>query len=343
MAKRLAPFNVVAVVAILIAATSPGAARGQVGLAAGLAAILFSAGVAIPWSRLPAWAETAITLAYFPVAALLRDATGGASSVLTPLVLLPVLWLGLYSGRRALGLSIVAMVATLAVPIAVIGPPHYPPTEWQRVVLWLALAPMVGLTVQNLVGSVRALLARVEDLAGRDELTGLPNRRAWDERLGHEIAIAERDGEPLTIALIDLDHFKTYNDVHGHQAGDQLLARAARHWRDALREVDLLARYGGEEFALILHGCSAEEATNLVERVRSATPDGQTCSAGIAGRRPGEGPDALVARADRLLYAAKAAGRDRSLTLPPLPQAAATDEGHRRPLVSRHLARLPGQ
>ena len=85
-----------------------------------------------------------------------------------------------------------------------------------------------------------------------DALTSLPNRRAWDEALPRELARARRDGKPFTVAMIDLDNFKKFNDTHGHQAGDDLLADAARAWIAQLRETDLLARYGGEEFIAAL-------------------------------------------------------------------------------------------
>jgi diguanylate cyclase (GGDEF)-like protein len=147
------------------------------------------------------------------------------------------------------------------------------------------------------------------DLAMTDALTGLPNRRAWDARLREHAVSAEREQQPLALALVDLDHFKSYNDTHGHQAGDALLASAARRWRRLLRPQDLLARYGGEEFAIVLPGCELEEAEQIVERLRRNVPLAQTCSIGLAAST-GEPHDELVARADAALYAAKAAGRD---------------------------------
>jgi diguanylate cyclase (GGDEF)-like protein len=151
----------------------------------------------------------------------------------------------------------------------------------------------------------------VATLAASDPLTGLPNRRRWDEEAARMVARAERTGEPLTIALLDLDRFKSYNDAHGHQAGDRLLKTAAAAWRDQLRAGDLLARWGGEEFAVALPGATAEQAVPVLERLRRATPDGQTASAGAASFSPGASLAELVERADQALYAAKAAGRDR--------------------------------
>jgi diguanylate cyclase (GGDEF)-like protein len=151
----------------------------------------------------------------------------------------------------------------------------------------------------------------VATLAASDPLTGLPNRRRWDEEAARMVARAERTGEPLTIALLDLDRFKGYNDAHGHQAGDRLLKTAAAAWRDQLRAGDLLARWGGEEFAVALPGATAEQAVPVLERLRAATPDGQTASAGVASFTPGASLAELVERADRALYGAKAGGRDR--------------------------------
>ena len=104
-----------------------------------------------------------------------------------------------------------------------------------------------------------------------------------------------------------------YNDRFGHQAGDRMLREAAGAWRSVLRETDLLARYGGEEFAVALPGCDAETASNLVERLRAVTPEGESCSAGLACWDRLESGEDLVGRADRALYAAKQSGRDRTI------------------------------
>jgi diguanylate cyclase (GGDEF)-like protein/PAS domain S-box-containing protein len=155
------------------------------------------------------------------------------------------------------------------------------------------------------------LLGRVEAIARTDELTGLANRRAWDEELRREIARCRREGGRFAVAILDLDRFKDFNDRHGHQAGDELLRDAAASWRMGLRVTDFIARYGGEEFAILLPGCPPANADAVVERVRSATPRGQTCSAGIAAWDGEESGESVVRRADEALYAAKESGRDR--------------------------------
>jgi diguanylate cyclase (GGDEF)-like protein len=154
-------------------------------------------------------------------------------------------------------------------------------------------------------------LSRLERVARTDDLTGLPNHRAWEEVLPREVARASRDGGPLCVAILDLDRFKDYNDRHGHQAGDLLLKEIAASWQQRLRATDVLARYGGEEFALALPGCLAVEAESLLERLREAMPHGETCSAGLAWWDGEESSQALFGRADTALYEAKARGRDR--------------------------------
>ncbi len=160
------------------------------------------------------------------------------------------------------------------------------------------------------------LLVEVEALARSDSLTGLPNRRALDEQLPREMARARRAGSDLCLAIIDLDHFKAYNDTHGHLAGDEMLRRCAIAWDSELRGEDTIVRFGGEEFLVVLPDTSTEQAAEIVERLRAATPAGQTCSAGLACWDYVELAEDLVGRADSALYRAKAAGRDRVVLSP---------------------------
>ncbi len=154
------------------------------------------------------------------------------------------------------------------------------------------------------------LLTRLEAAALTDHLTGLANRRSLFEQLPQELARAAGDGRPLCLAMLDLDNFKRFNDAYGHQAGDTHLREVSIAWSERLRSEDLIARYGGEEFILVLPGCPLEEASQVVERMRAATPGGQTCSAGVAKWDGSETADQLIARVDRALYAAKDVGRD---------------------------------
>jgi diguanylate cyclase (GGDEF)-like protein/PAS domain S-box-containing protein len=158
------------------------------------------------------------------------------------------------------------------------------------------------------------LIAEVRSLAISDALTGLPNRRAIDEVLPREMARALRTSSPLCLAIVDIDHFKAYNDAHGHLAGDAALRECAAAWDRELRGEDTILRYGGEEFLVVLPECDAADAAEIVERLRAATPGGQTCSAGLARWRPGETVDDLIGRADQALYEAKETGRDRLIS-----------------------------
>ena len=120
----------------------------------------------------------------------------------------------------------------------------------------------------------------------------------------------------LTVALLDVDHFKSYNDRYGHPAGDLALRELGARWTRGVRAIDVLARIGGEEFGLILPGCDATAALAVVERLRGDTPRGLTASAGIATWHDAMTADDLVAAADRELYRAKAEGRDRACVAP---------------------------
>jgi diguanylate cyclase (GGDEF)-like protein/PAS domain S-box-containing protein len=174
-------------------------------------------------------------------------------------------------------------------------------------------AMMVGvLAGEAAIAMQRAdLLGRLDEQTRTDELTGLPNRRAWDELLTEELALAQRHGAPLSVAMLDLDFFKRYNDERGHLAGDRLLREAAAAWAQSLRATDVLARWGGEEFALLLPSCDGPCAAALVERLRGMLPDGVTFSAGVASSDGTTAPRTLVDAADQALYLAKAGGRDR--------------------------------
>jgi diguanylate cyclase len=156
------------------------------------------------------------------------------------------------------------------------------------------------------------LLTDLQALATTDPLTGLPNRRGWDNQLDALIRTARRTGHPLTVALADLDHFKAFNDTHGHLAGDSLLRAFATTARGQLRVGDSLARWGGEEFALALTDFRTDRALDVLDRIRRAVPQQQTCSIGYATWNTSETAEQLMHRVDQALYAAKHAGRNRT-------------------------------
>src|SRR4051794_14075508 len=170
-------------------------------------------------------------------------------------------------------------------------------------------------------GRVVRLREPAEGLALLAPLTHLPNRRAFDTRLAEEIARADRTGRPLSLVLLDLDHFKRINDEHGHPAGDAVLVEASRRLLTATRPGDVLARVGGEEFGRLLPEAGPEEAVAAADRARAALSgrpftDGLrvTASAGVCDLAAAGGcARALYRRADEALYAAKAYGRDLAL------------------------------
>jgi diguanylate cyclase (GGDEF)-like protein len=162
----------------------------------------------------------------------------------------------------------------------------------------------------------------LKQLAREDGLTGIANRRWLDVQLAREFERARRFGHPLSVALLDLDHFKSVNDQLSHQVGDAVLRTVAKLLRDTCRSVDLLGRYGGEEFLLVLVETGAKKALPLCERIRERIashdwshihPDlsGLTLSIGLCSDRSVRTPQELVAEADRRLYRAKAEGRNR--------------------------------
>jgi diguanylate cyclase (GGDEF)-like protein len=161
------------------------------------------------------------------------------------------------------------------------------------------------------------LLERIQIVAATDPLTGVANRRTFENVLDQEIARSRRTGESLALVMVDIDHFKSFNDSQGHQAGDDTLRDVALALADASREFDSVSRYGGEEFAVVLPLCSRAEAAQVAERLRQAASSVRaaipvTASAGVAVF-PFDGIDAdgLVRAADDALYAAKRSGRNR--------------------------------
>jgi diguanylate cyclase (GGDEF)-like protein len=175
--------------------------------------------------------------------------------------------------------------------------------------------------VAERTGELQAANRRLAHLAAVDPLTGVGNRRLFDQALGVEIARARRYAEPLSLVLADLDHFKRVNDTRGHAAGDEVLREVGRALRECARGADVVARYGGEEFAIILPHTTLEQALRFAERARraiGALPAGVTASFGAAQLGPQDDAARLAAAADAALYRAKAEGRDRVRPAEPL-------------------------
>jgi diguanylate cyclase (GGDEF)-like protein len=241
---------------------------------------------------------------------------------------------GLGAGRLALLFG-----ATLIAPFVIMI------VWWRRDIVnipvaALAAAVLFGLVLLRMAGLVRQIrehAGRLELLALVDGLTGAPNRRTWDTELNQTLVRARRHGPSVHVALIDLDHFKYFNDAYGHQAGDRLLREAVAAWRAHLRLTDMLARYGGEEFGVLLQGGTPAEAADVLDRLRRATPSAQTASIGMATWDGVATPEELVAGADVALYEAKRNGRNR-LAIGRLTPATEAPAGER---AGRADVRLP--
>lgn len=170
-------------------------------------------------------------------------------------------------------------------------------------------------------------LEKVQELASHDELTRALNRRALVSSLERERVRAERSGVPFSVGMMDLDHFKSVNDAHGHAGGDTVLRDFAAIVHDTMRVTDVFGRYGGEEFLIILVGTGSENALEAMERIRAAAAARdwgeaapglvQTVSCGVASFRKGEAIEKLLNRADQALYQAKGSGRNRIVASPP--------------------------
>lgn len=204
------------------------------------------------------------------------------------------------------------------------------PLEWLQLVafgLVLGELAVIGGYISGLRDKLRErndelqqALQRISELASRDELTGTFNRRYLLQALAEETNRINRASGPFSICILDIDHFKSVNDTHGHQAGDEVLRSMAETVNQGLRNIDCFGRYGGEEFLLILPQTPLDGACIKAERVRQAVADMRldaigsgfrvSVSIGVAQFEPGESVDDTIARADRGLYLAKARGRD---------------------------------
>jgi diguanylate cyclase (GGDEF)-like protein len=200
-----------------------------------------------------------------------------------------------------------------------------------------ALAELVVGVIDEIVRANHSLQSKLETAESRlqvqaneietyisrsltDPLTGLPNRREFDNRMEERMAAWKRRQEIFSLLIVDVDHFKKLNDQHGHLAGDQMLAAMGKALRSAIRREDAVARYGGEEFAMLLPHTSLEQAVHVAQNVHDAVGrisldhNGQqltiTASAGFATIQPDEHAELLIHRADAALYAAKGAGRN---------------------------------
>lgn len=201
----------------------------------------------------------------------------------------------------------------------------------------ITLFLLVVLRIAGLLRQVQTQSTLLEQLASRDALTGLPNRGAWDHELARMLGDAHEHGRDLVVVLLDLDHFKRYNDTKGHLAGDRLLQELSSVWRSHLAGRGVLTRYGGEEFALALPAIVPEDAEALLRELCRVVPDGQTASAGLAVWRGDESVADLMSRVDSALYSAKRAGRDAIRVAGSATATAGLDGRLRQELVPRSI------
>lgn len=199
---------------------------------------------------------------------------------------------------------------------------EYRARDFERVAGLVAMnTDLVGLQLE-LESNYRVMEemnVRLERLAATDALTGLPNRRAFEEVLDAQVELSETCREPVSLLLLDVDHFKAYNDTYGHIEGDELLQELASVLREEVRDTDLAARFGGEEFTVLLPATSSDQAAAIAERLRARLQSypfphgGVTVSIGVATATGSGSYDrrALLTCADRALYEAKAEGRNR--------------------------------
>jgi diguanylate cyclase (GGDEF)-like protein len=229
------------------------------------------------------------------------------------LAVMAVTWIG--CRRHAVLVAVLAAAEGLLAQVAA-----GPGMSVSLAAVWNALTQLVVLTlVALLLDSLHRALEHQRHLAAVDSLTGALNRRAFEIAAERERLRAARHGTALSLAYLDVDHFKAANDRLGHHAGDRVLAEVARAIIAAMRGTDLFARMGGDEFVVLLPETDAREAMTVVQRVRAAAASAARAagypvalSAGITTFRfPPESVDAMLAAADDLLYKAKAAGRDR--------------------------------
>ncbi len=261
--------------------------------------------------------------------------------VLVLLALVMVFGMYTHTPRQSVIIGVIAMLL-IGAAMGVLSqwdPAYYPPKlELLRFELMMGTLPALIYSAYQISAwrnrmaeqrrALREALAQVQQLATRDSLTGLHNRRHMQDRLEHCAKRFERYGEGFAVVLIDLDHFKRINDVHGHKVGDQALQSFASAAQMVLRETDFLSRWGGEEFLFLLPATDAQKALVAVERLReslkvctisASVPELKlTFSAGVAVHDLPLPLHRTLERADQALYAAKQGGRDRSeVALPP--------------------------
>lgn len=266
--------------------------------ALGCVGMVGGAAIALLGRKLPAWAVDGALVALSALIGVLawRSATAVGIVGLGPAMIA----VGLYAAHvlrlaAARAHAAVLVVAT-SIGAAAAAPSDFAPT-------WLTLV----VTVVALTEAQGRLARRLRNAADTDPLTGVANRRSWEAETSRHLARALRVGEPMSVAILDLDDFKLVNDRDGHGAGDALLRELTAGWADRLRHADLLGRYGGDEFVLCLPATDEQGAHELLDRLEESHPF--RWSVGLATVVPSDTLATVLARADEDLYLRKRAGR----------------------------------
>ena len=276
-----------------------------------------------PWERLIAGGKVLYALYAWSAATVLAIIVaiwidGGHLTPLRWLLLVPLIYGSMaYPPRAVVVLTAFMMVLDLAVAVVLnepLGGVVYLRLMSMALVGWMCTAS--ARTHTDVAAKLRRTAVILEDLARIDGLTGCLNHRSFQERLQHEVTAHRRHGDPLSLLLFDLDHFKRINDTYGHPVGDEVLERTGTVLLDAIRSQDVVGRIGGEEFAVLLPRTETSAAVHVAERCRAAvggagTPIHVTVSIGVASLPAvATTADELLAAADRGLYQAKRSGRD---------------------------------
>lgn len=295
---------------VLVTLLAPATHRGWV--AAGLVVSMASGLCVAALPPLPGPARTACIPVAFVGFTMMQAHSGGIASFNVVVLFIPMLWFGLLGNRREIRVGVLALAVCSVAPMLLLGAPAFP-VDWARALVVTLVGGAAALSVGALTEDARRLNHRLERDASQDALTGLLNRRGWEDGLAREHARARRSAAELSVIVLDLDGLKQVNDARGHAAGDAMLRDTAKRLRTTFRRNDLLARLGGDEFAVLLIDGGADLACASVERLREATPCDERFSAGIAPLDVEDDPERTVQQADRALYRAKEQGGDQVL------------------------------
>ena len=251
-----------------------------------------------------------VGLAGLPGLTMMQASNGGIASPYAVLLVMAMVWYGLMAPMAEVRVALGIALSCCFLPMLVVGAPAYPVELAPAVVLAIVLSSVV----LSLAASTREASRLTDALrhdATHDRLTGLLNRRGWDQLAASELTAASRRRRPMTVVLLDLDRLKEVNDTFGHDRGDHLLRSTADHLQETFRDEPAVARLGGDEFAVLLDG-SPDQAFARLEEMRSVVDPSGGFSAGVAlAVRHGSLGD-VMRRVDLALYEAKTSGRGRS-------------------------------